>query len=105
MITWNDNIRIAEGIDYSVKTVKRRLRWRLTSAALTWCVALAVNENNLLDIYNMGELNFKYYAKSNTEIHVVGIAPSRDAACELASEIIGEIYSETGGFNVRDYFK
>lgn len=104
MITWNDKLKNDPDLDIDVKKVKRRLRWRRKTSLAMYCVALPTNSDNLLDIYNMGELLFKYYAGSNVDIHIVGLAHDKESAINLAGEIISDIYNETGGFDVRGYF-
>lgn len=104
MITWDDKLKKDPYVVIDVKAVKRRLRWRRKTSCAVYCVALATNSDNLLDIYNMGELLFKYYAGSDVEIHIVGLAHDKDSAINLAGDIVSEVYAETGGFDVRGYF-
>ena len=104
MITWDENVKMDPEMGSNLKTIKRRLRWHKKTSCATYCLALATNKDNLLDIYNMGELLFKYYQNSDVDIHIVGLAHNKDAAIDLAGEIVSGIYSETGGFDVRGYY-
>ncbi len=104
MITWDDNLWCSEELKGKAARIRRRLRWRKATAAATWCITLAVNKENLFDIYNMGELLFRYYRDSDDDIHIVGLADSREAACELAASMIEKVYDQTGRLDVRGYF-
>ena len=104
MITWDDNLRCSERIRKELGSIRRRVKRRRATSATTFCVTLATNEKNLFDIYNMGELLFEHYRGSETDLHIIGLANTREEACELAAELIGEIYEATGGFDVRKYF-
>jgi len=52
---------------------------------------------------NANELQFPYYLKKDN--YVLGIAGPRGLAMELVKDMIEEVYSKTGGFLVREYFK
>ncbi len=66
-----------------------------------YCIAIASNEANLLDIISSNELYFKYY-KRNT-LYVIGIAASYKTALELASDILLEVYRKTNTFDIRSF--
>ena len=104
MITWDENLLCAEDVKSPVSTIRRRLRWRRSTTCLTYCITYARNGTDLFDIYNMAEFMFKSYAQSSEELHIIGLAGSRETACELAGEIVGRVYERTGGFDVRGYF-
>ena len=52
----------------------------------------------------MAELLFKHYEECEEEIHIIGLAESREAAIGLAADIIAEVYEKTDGFDVKRYF-
>lgn len=104
MITWDDDLRCSERIQKELGSIRRRVKRRRATSASTFCITLATNEKNLFDIYNMGELLFEHYRRSDIDLHIVGLADSREEACELAAQIVGEIYEATGGLDVRKYF-
>ncbi len=66
-----------------------------------YVLALATAPGNILDIYSANTLLQPYYKKH--DIEVVGIASGNDEAMELAASIIGRMYAETNGFNIRQY--
>lgn len=101
MITWDKNMRCGEKVVHSRKKLIRRITRRKPVINI-YCIAIASNARNLLDIYNANELMLPYYKK--TRLHMVGLARGRDEALQLAADMITEIYLETDSFNVRDYF-
>lgn len=66
-----------------------------------YCVCLASNPSNLLDIMNVNELLLPYYQKRN--VVIIGLAGNRSEAMELASRIVLEVYEKTGDFNIRSF--
>lgn len=66
-------------------------------------VTFPTNENNLLDIIAVNELLFPYYKKKDT--YVLGMASSRQQAKIMAASIISKVYEETGGFDLKSYFR
>ena len=104
MITWDDNLWCSEELKPKIHQIRRRLRWRKATSAATFCITLASNKQDLFDIFNMGELLFRYYRDSDEDVHIVGRAASREEACELAAKMIEEIYNSTGALDVRTYF-
>lgn len=104
MITWNEHLVCTDDIKGSTRSVRRRLRFRKAAAANTFAIAFATNRDNLFDIYNMGELLFRYHRDSDEDIRIVGLASSREKACELVSDMLSEVYEKTGAFDVRSYF-
>ena len=68
-----------------------------------FCITLASNPNNLLDIMNVNELLFPYYKRK--QILILGLASSRQQAKIMVAGMIEKVYRETGDFDVRSYFK
>ena len=52
---------------------------------------------------NCNELWFQHYRRN--DIYIVGLALDKGNAVKLVENIIQDIYSETGAFQVRDYFE
>ena len=105
MITWDDNVKFTKKTKRLFGRIKRKLRWHRLGVAGYYCITFPTNPENKLDIYNMGELLFKRYEESEDELHIVGLAESRDAAIRLAADIVGEVYDVTDGFDIKRYFK
>ena len=68
-----------------------------------WFITIASNEKNLLDIFHSIHYMQPMFEHLNPDI--VGIAESEDAAKDLLIRITEDIYRETGGFDVRSYFR
>jgi hypothetical protein len=102
MITWAENLYISEDLASKRKSrlIKAIEKGRLTFAV--YCITFASNPDNLFDILNANELLFPYYKKK--DMHIIGLAPSREAAILLVKDMIEEIYGKTGDFRVREYF-
>ena len=104
MITWDDHVRYTPKARKSFGRIKRRLRKHRLTTAFNYCIAFPTNPENKLDIYNMSELLFKRYEEYDDEIHIIGLAESRDAAIKLAADIIAEVYEKTDSFDIQRYF-
>lgn len=66
-------------------------------------ISLASNEQNLFDIFHAAHLKQPVFYRQNP--FVVGIAFGYEEALELTQRIVEDIYRETGGFRVREYFE
>lgn len=102
MVSWSSSLYIGESVFSRHERLIRRIGKRKISFG-AYCIAYATNRNNLFDIIPANELLFPVYKKA--DICILGLAGSRDEAMELAADMIMEVYSETGGFQVREYFK
>ena len=65
-------------------------------------IALASNPDNLFDIFHAAYLKQNALYRQNP--FIVGIASGYEEAIELVQRIVEDIYRETGGFRVREYF-
>ncbi len=104
MISWSENLRTTDKLRNKTEKIKLRVEKKKLTGIGTFCICFAQNTDNLFDIYNMGELMFSHYRNSSNRIHIIGIAESRDKAKELAAALIDEVFKNTGGFDVRNYF-
>ena len=68
-----------------------------------WILTIASNEQNLLDLFHSIHYMQPIFKKTNPDI--VGVAESEDVAKALLIQITEDLYRETGGFDVRTYFK
>lgn len=102
MIIWAKKLYLSENIDAKkqVKIMKSIEKGNLNFEV--YCIMFASNPNNLFDIINVNELLFPYYSRK--EIYILGVATSRIQAFELVKDILYDIYKETGGFAVREFF-
>lgn len=67
-----------------------------------YLIALASNPENLFDIFHAAHLKQPAFYRKNP--YIVGIAAGYDEALELVQQMVEDIYRETGGFRVREYF-
>ncbi len=67
-------------------------------------ITLSSSPENLLDIFHNGMLKNPLFAE-NQCLDVVGVAEGKQEACRLAGTILLDLYSRTGGFDIRSYFK
>ena len=66
-------------------------------------ISLASNKQNLFDIFHAAHLKQPAFYGQNP--FVVGIASGYEEALELTQQMVEDIYQETGGFRVREYFQ
>lgn len=102
MVNWSDKLYMDDKIKKKPQKWRKKLEEEKVSYEL-YCIALASNPKNLLDIINCNELLFPYYKRN--ELFVVGLASSRESAVLLVKDMIEDIYNETGSIDVRTYFK
>ena len=102
MVKWCNKLYMDDTIRKNPDKWKSRLEESKLSGSL-FCIALASNEKNLFDVMDCNELWFRHYRQNS--VYVVGLAEDKGSAFGLLQEIIGDIYKETGGFDVRSYFK
>ena len=67
-----------------------------------YIIALASNPDNLFDIFHAAHLKESAFYRQNP--YIVGIASGYDEALELVQRMVEDIYRETDGFQVREYF-
>lgn len=101
MIRWADKLYLGESIEGRKEKVMKSVESGKLTFAI-FCVTTASNPDNLLDIINANELSFSYYQKR--DMYIIGLAGSKSEAGELVRTMLEEIYRETGGFSVREYF-
>lgn len=102
MIKWAEEMYF----DQYVKKRKRRIMWAIQTGRVKlgiYCITLAGNPENLLEIMDVNELKFPYYKRQ--DIYILGLALGRERAMKLVAHIIDEVYQETGDVKVREYFQ
>lgn len=68
-----------------------------------YLIVLAENPKNLLEIIASREIVKTLYSKR--EFWIVGLAGGRKDALQLVERIVGQMYEQTGKFDVRAYFQ
>ncbi len=100
-------MRWAENLYLSEKTAKKkdkivRMANRGIGMVSIYFIVLAANEKNLFEIFHGAYL--KQPAFYRRDPFVVGIASGYEEALELLKQMVEDIYRETSGFLVREYF-
>ncbi len=101
MIVWHDRLFMDSVVKQEPENYMRDVeegKWKCS----LYCVTLPSNGDNLLDIYHVNEFRFPHYRRKT--LVVVGLAVSRDSACELVREIVESVYRETQDVDVGKYF-
>jgi hypothetical protein len=66
-----------------------------------YCISLAKNGCDLLEIYHNNLLLQSFY--KNSDKMIVGIAVGYEEAIEVVTEIVEEMYHKTGKFDIQTY--
>lgn len=102
MLEWHRDMYMDEVVAEQAERYKQIVEDDKICIPTIYCIALASNPDNLLDIISCNELMFAHYRRNN--IQVVGLAASYKNAVELVISIILDVYKATGSYNVRNYF-
>ena len=102
MVNWSSSLYVGESVFNRQKKIIKKIGKRKFTFNV-YCIAYASNKENLFDIISANELLFPVYKK--LDVCIVGIAGSREEAQELVMDMVIKVYSDTGGFAVREYFK
>ena len=65
-----------------------------------YVITLASNGKDLLDVLPA----FMLYRDNMREREILGIAITKDEALEVCGQIISDVYSKTGAYDVRSFF-
>lgn len=97
---WYRKLYVGETAKKDRYRIVGKVRWKRPQRN-AYLIALAVNEADLLDIYPANTMLWPYFRKNET--FIVGIARGYEEAVELACHIVAEVYTDTGGFDVRSF--
>ena len=99
---WYENLYAGESIKHKINKIKWKIRHNAGQIDI-YVITLASNTNNLLDIIPAQELMQKAYPKK--DLYVIGLAHGYDEALEVVTQIIDEVYQQTGGFAIAAYLQ
>lgn len=102
MIVWYKDLYYKNHAGYEIEKWKEKVQ-KGKKFLPYFCICLSSNPSNLLDIMSVNELSFPYYKKR--ENRIIGLAANRSEAVELVAEIVEDVYTKTGDFNIRDFIK
>ena len=101
MITISEKLRVpAEQEGQRKKMLSQLKKWRPSMRTL-YCVTLPQTEGSVLEVIPVFALRLE--AKAH-DITVFAVAEGRANAVKLVEEMLGEVYRETGGFDVKSYY-
>ena len=101
MLKWHRNHYIGPGIK-NIPRIRRRLEHGKPVPGI-YLITLSDNPRNLLEI--LPALTLIQESAADLCPEIVGIAKGKDEAMDLVTEMIQTIYSETGGFEIKEYWK
>jgi len=102
MIVWADELYY----DQHVKRRRRRIMRAVQRDKLVpgiFCITLSSNPQNLLDVVRMDLVKHSY--EKHDSIYVLGLAFGRMSALELVTQIVDEVYQNTGDVKLREYYQ
>lgn len=95
----------AQKAKYKVFGRIRRNRFQID----TYLITLSDNPDNLLDMFSANILNQPYFKKNRRKqtrnLYVVGLAVGYKEGLSVITQIIDDVYTNTGGFDIRGYLK
>lgn len=98
---FNKELYFGEKASLSQKELIKVLKKKKLLIGL-YVITTASNESNLLDIYEATQFLQPSLSKNN--FMVVGIALGREEALAVVTQIIDDIYQQTGGFDIKKFF-
>ncbi len=101
MLRWVDHYYVGSGIKDSDKIRKKIDQGNITPDI--YVLTLSDNPGNLLEMFPSVLLKQRWMRELCPTI--IGMARGKDGAIELVTNILLEIYRETGEFQVEDYIK
>jgi hypothetical protein len=90
-----------------LQKIKAKVIWKLKTGRpqpTVFVIALAKN-NDLFEIYHSGILKQKYYRKKENAPYILGIASGYKEAVDIVINMLTEVYTATGGYDVKTYYK
>lgn len=102
MIKWYHALYADERLEKNLNKIMDKLENEKLTFQV-FCIALASNPQNMLDIIDANELLFKHYKRN--EIFILGLARTRAGAVSLVVKMVEEIYKKTNDVKIREYFK
>lgn len=102
MIHFAKQMIVSETIEKKTEKIMNKLiKKKLTSEI--YVITFSSNKDNLFDIINANELLSPVYQRA--DLLVLGLAKGREEAVMIVKDMIELVYQQTGGFDVRAYYK
>ncbi len=100
---WYRNLYLGPNAAQNIRKIRKNAASGKIMAGVYY-ITPASAQQNLLDIFHNGMLMQPLFTRLQCT-DVIGVAEGRQEAVRLAEVIIRKIYRETGGFDIRSYFK
>lgn len=101
MIKISDNLILPADQEEKRKKLTAQLSKRHVSLRNLFCIILPTTGSGILEVIPLFALRLE--AKEH-EVVVLGLCEGREEALKLVESMIGEVYRETGAFDVKSYF-
>nr|WP_296155788.1 hypothetical protein [uncultured Blautia sp.] len=101
MLKWNRDLLIGENIK-NIRKIQKKLNSGRPLPGI-YLVTLSDNPSVLLEI--LPALTLIQEAAADICPEIIGITKGKDAAFDMVSDIIREVYHETGEFRIKEYWK
>jgi len=103
MIRWHENLYMDSEVAKEPEKYMSEVDNDKIHIFQVYCVTVASNKKNLLDIIGSNELMFKHYRRNC--IDVIGLAHSYKEAVTIVRAIVTEAYHETGGEGINEWIR
>ena len=104
MLKWHKTLLYRSGCQKQFSAICRRLELiQGKPVPGIYLITLSDNPRNLLEI--LPALTLIQESAADMCPEIVGIAKGKEEAMDLVTEMIRTIFSETGGFEVKEYWK
>lgn len=100
-MTFADDLIFSDSLHRKKARILKKIKDKKIKLGL-YCIALPSNKKNLMDIYNYNEL--LQPAMRELDIHVIGLAASKEEAFDMIVAMLDETYEATNGFDIVGYF-
>lgn len=100
---WYRKLYLGPNAAQNIQKIRKKAASGRTMAGVYY-ITLASAQDNLLDIFHNAMLSQPLFEEVQCT-DVVGVAEGKQEAIRLVETMIQDIYSRTGGLDVRSYFK
>ena len=94
------DLYVGEAARVKLNKIKKNIRTGKLQPGV-YVISPAVSENDLLDIIP----SYMLHASRYRETEILGIAVTKEEALELCAQMITDVYSKTGTFDIKAFFK
>ncbi|MBO7649914.1 MAG: hypothetical protein J6S79_04135 [Lachnospiraceae bacterium] len=101
MITISKQLILPADQEDRRKKLTAQLKKHRPSLRTVYCVILPTTDGGILEVIPLYALRLE---ARDHDVTVLGVSEGKNPALELVESMIGEVYRETGGFDVRSYF-